>query len=127
DDGHSFWIGPRANVVRPTGPFDPELPVLAFRGDQEKLIALIFNHSTHSIGARTPGKRSASIYGLATQDLERELGGTITFLEGASGSTHNLDLTGAECTRRISEAVRETLQSAQLRSLPRLAGLKHPL
>jgi len=127
DDGQIYWIGPRTNTVRPTGPFDPELPVLAFRDDQEKLLALIFNHSTHSIGARTPGKRSASIYGLATQDLEAELGGTITFLEGASGSTHNLDLSGAECTRRILEAVRETLHAAQLRPVPKLAALKHPL
>lgn len=124
DDGQIYWIGPRTNLVRATGPFDPELPVLAFRDSQEKLLALIFNHSTHSIGALTPGKRSASIYGLAAQDLEAELGGTITFLEGASGSTHNLDLTGAECTRRIAEAVRETLRAAQARPVPRLAALK---
>ncbi len=38
-----------------TGPFDPQLPVLAFRGEDGKLQALIFNHSTHTIGTRTPG------------------------------------------------------------------------
>ena len=82
-DGHIFWIGPRTNVVRPTGPFDPELPVLAFREtSSEKLRALIFNHSTHTIGARAPGKRSPSFYGLAAQELEGELGGVITFWKG---------------------------------------------
>ena len=126
-DGHIFWIGPRTNVVRPTGPFDPDLPVLAFRDSEEKLLSLIFNHSTHSIGTRTPGQRSASIYGLATQDLEAELGGTITFLEGASGSTHNLDLSGAECTRRIADTVRETLRAAQLRPVNKLAARKRSL
>ncbi len=127
DDGQIFWIGPRTNVVRPTSPFDPELPVLAFRDSREKLLALIFNHSTHSIGTRNPGKRSASIYGLATQDLEAELGGTVSFLEGASGSTHNLDLTGTECTRRMVEAVRTTLSNAQPRSVPKLLARKVPL
>lgn len=127
DDGQVFWIGPRTNFVRATGPFDPELPVFAFRDAKDKLQALIFNHSTHSIGAREPGKRSASIYGVAAQDLESELGGTISFLEGASGSTHNLDLAGAECMKRIETAVRETLAKAQVREVPILAAVKRPL
>jgi neutral ceramidase len=127
DDGQVFWIGPRTNFVRPTGPFDFELPVLAFRGSSDQLQALIFNHSTHSIGAREPGKRSASIYGVAAQDLEAELGGTVTFLEGASGSTHNLELSGAECMQRIEAAVRDTLTKTQPRDLSNLAALKRPL
>ena len=43
-----------------------------------------------AIGTRSPGKRSPSFYGLAAQELETELGGVVGFLEGASGSTHNL-------------------------------------
>jgi len=35
-DNGIFWIGPRDDVVRPTGPFDPELPVLSFRGKDGK-------------------------------------------------------------------------------------------
>ena len=35
-DDTIFWIGPRDDAVRPTGPFDPELPVLAFRGPDEQ-------------------------------------------------------------------------------------------
>jgi neutral ceramidase len=127
DDGQIYWIGPRTNFVRATGPFDPELPVLAFRGENDKLRALIFNHSTHTIGTREAGKRSPSIYGLAAQDLEAELGAPLTFLEGASGSTHNLDLTGAECARRISDAVRETLGKAQLREVGKVTAIKWPL
>ena len=30
-DGTVFWTGSHADAVRPTGPFDPELPVWAFR------------------------------------------------------------------------------------------------
>jgi hypothetical protein len=127
DDGQIFWTGPRTNSVRATGPFDPELPVLAFRDNADQLRALIFNHSTHTIGARLPGKRSPSFYGLAAQDLEAELGGIACFLEGASGSTHNLELNGEECARRMKAAVQETLTKATPREVTLLAALKRPL
>lgn len=29
--GQSYWIGLRKDALRPTGPFDPELPVMAFK------------------------------------------------------------------------------------------------
>ncbi|HVY72332.1 MAG TPA: hypothetical protein VHH73_20525, partial [Verrucomicrobiae bacterium] len=93
----------------------------------DRLKALIFNHSTHSIGTRQAGKRSPSIYGLAAQDLEAELGGTACFLEGASGSTHNLDLAGEECVNRLKAAVRATLAQAQPRPVTRIGALKRPL
>lgn len=126
-DGMIYWIGPQTNFVRATGPFDPELPVLAFRDPADKLLALIFNHSTHTIGARQPGRRSPSIYGLAAQEVEAAQGGVVTFLEGASGSTHNLHLTGEECVARIRSAVTETLGKTTERPVDRLGALKRPL
>ena len=57
-DGTIFWVGPRDDAVRPTGPFDPELPVLAFLGPEGKPEAVLFNHSTHTIGTVKPGVRS---------------------------------------------------------------------
>ncbi|HOB97848.1 MAG TPA: hypothetical protein PKM43_03755 [Verrucomicrobiota bacterium] len=125
-DGSIYWVGPHDQFVRPTGPFDPELPVLAFRDTSARLRALIFNHSTHTIGSRAPGQRSPGFYGLAAQDLEAELDGPVCFLEGASGSTHNLTLSGAECARRISQAVRDALQQAKPRSVDRLGAVKRP-
>jgi neutral ceramidase len=125
-DGMIYWVGPRTNFVRATGPFDPEFPIFAFRDSQDKLRALLFNHSTHTIGTRQPGRRSPSFYGLAAQDLEAELGGTFCFLEGASGSTHNLDLSGAEATRRIQQAVRDALASARPQPVEKIAALKRP-
>jgi neutral ceramidase len=125
-DGQIYWVGPRDQFVRPTGPFDPELPILGFRDSGDRWKALIFNHSTHTIGTREPGKRSPSFYGLAAQDLEPELGGTISFLEGASGSTHNLRFSGTEATELIKKAVRDGLAQAQPRPVNRLAALKRP-
>jgi hypothetical protein len=125
-DDTIFWIGPRDDAVRPTGPFDPELPVLAFRDAGGKLRAATFNHSTHTIGTRTPGMRSPSFYGLAAQELETETGATVQFLEGASGSTHNLDLKTPEMIERIKLAVKDSLAKAKPRDVARLKSIKRP-
>ena len=87
---------------------------------------MIFNHSTHTIGTRQPGKRSPSFYGLAAQEIEADLGGVVCFLEGASGSTHNLDLPCAEMVRRIKAAVLDVSSSAAARPVACLAALKRP-
>jgi len=126
EDGQIYWVGPRDKFVRPTGPFDPEFPVLLFRDSTEKCRALLFNHSTHTIGTRKSGVRSPSFYGLAAQELEEELGGTVCFLEGASGSTHNLALSGDEMTARIKQTVKDTIAKAQPRPVNRLAAIKRP-
>ncbi len=49
-DGMINWIGSSVPIVRPTGPFDPQLPVLSFRDPAAKLVSVIYNHSTHTIG-----------------------------------------------------------------------------
>lgn len=127
DDGQIYWIGPRTNFVRPTGPFDPEFAVLAFRDAGDRLQSVIFNHSTHSIGTRSPGRRSPSIYGMAAQEVEAAQSGVVTFLEGASGSTHNLDLGGDECIVRIRAALEDGLAHASNRPVASLRALKRPL
>jgi neutral ceramidase len=118
-DGTIYWVGPRDDALGPSGPFDPALPVIGFRGPGGGLEALIFNHSTHCIGGREAGKRSPGFYGLAAQDLEPELGGTVVFLAGAFGSTHNLTLDGGEMACRMGEAVQSALRGAR-ESEPRL-------
>jgi hypothetical protein len=131
-DGSIYWIGPRDDAVRPTGPFDSDLPVLAFKarqaqGEKQRWLAILFNHSTHTIGTRRPGVRSPSFYGLAAQELEKELGGAICcFLQGASGSTHNFNVPTAEAVIRIKNAVREALDEARPVTVQRLRGLRRP-
>ena len=124
-DGSIYWIGPRDDFVRPTGPFDPELPVLAFRTPTGKPIATVFNHSTHTIGARKPG-RSPSFYGLAAQELEQEHGGIVSFLEGASGSTHNLFVPTGEAITRMKTAVTAAASKATPHAVDVLTSVKKP-
>ena len=125
-DGSIYWTGPRHDAVRPTGPFDTELPVLIFRDTSGKPLATIFNHSTHTIGALTGNVRSPAFYGMAAQQLESELGGTFCFLQGASGSTHRLDVSAPEAAERIKQAIRDATADAQPRKVDRLAALKRP-
>lgn len=124
-DGRIFWIGPRPDEIGPTGPLDVQLPVLAFRGPGDRLRALIYNHSTHPIGTIQSGVRSPSFYGLAAQQLEAQLGCVVSFLEGASGSTHNLmRIAPDEATRRFKDAVTDALGKAKPRSVDRVAAIK---
>ena len=125
-DGTIFWIGNRDDAVRPTGPFDPELPVMAFETADGKPVATLFNHSTHCIGSREGGKRSPAFYGLAAQELEAEQGGHHVFLQGASGSTHNLTVPPAEMVIRIKEAVNRARITATPRPVHRLDAIKEP-
>jgi len=125
-DNTIYWVGPFDDQVGPTGPFDPDLPVLAFRDAQGKNLAVIFGHSTHTIGSLQPGVRSPAFYGMAAQRMEQDLGGTFCFLEGASGSTHRLKGDAVEASQKIESAVRAALAEAQLQENPQLKSLKRP-
>jgi len=115
-DGTIAWYAyPWEDVVRPTGPYDPDLPVIAFRRPSGELVCTLFSHSVHNIGALTQGAVSPGMYGLAAQEIERCHGGLALFLPGAFGSTHNTSEFGstpntraigtAECIHRIVAAV----------------------
>jgi len=123
-DGTIFWVGSREDAVRPTGPFDPELPVLAFKAQDGTLKAVVFNHSTHNIGTIAPGQRSPGFYGLGAQQIEKARGTTVLFLPGAFGSTHNLSLGGEEMTFRIRQAIEESLELAEPRPVDRIGSKK---
>lgn len=123
-DGKIRWIG-REPGIRSTGPFDPQLPVLAFRKADKSLLATIYNHSTHTIGTIKGQVRSPGFYGLAAQELEGEIGGTVAFLEGASGSTHNITgVSTADAVVRMKDAVKLALGQAQRHPVTRLKSIK---
>jgi len=123
-DGTIYWVGPRDDVIRPTGPFDSDLPVLAFRSPAGQLLAVLFGHSTHTIGGLAGGVRSPAFYGMAAQRMEADLGGVFAFLQGASGSTHRFAPDPLEASRRIEAAVRDGLSRSQPLALETLASVK---
>lgn len=129
-DDTIYWIGPREDAIRPTGPVDPQLPLLVFRGTDGHPLAVIYNHSCHTIGTRRPNVRSPSFYGLAAQELEPVLGATVCFLEGASGSTHNYGMKDGvpvpEAIGRLKKEIQSGVERAQPMPVARLAGIKRP-
>jgi hypothetical protein len=131
-DNTVYWAGSREDALRPTGPFDPDLPVIAFKRGDGTMEALLFNHSTHNIGTKTRkggvhsrGVYSPDFYGLVAQELEEELGGTVLFLPGAFGSNHNLVLPGDEMVLRIKNAIREALSESKTRVASNMASVKY--
>ncbi|HEX4071970.1 MAG TPA: hypothetical protein VHX68_12390, partial [Planctomycetaceae bacterium] len=126
------WLNPAREAGPkgiPTGPFDPQLPVFDFRDRSGKTRALLFNHSTHTIGTRS-GKnvRSPSFYGLAAQELETEIGGTVGFLEGASGSTHNITpVPVAEAVIRMKRAVLQARAKATRHPVTELKAIRRTM
>jgi len=112
-DGTIYWVGPREDALRPTGPFDPDLPVISFKKRDGGLEAILFNHSTHNIGTLSGESRSPGFYGLVSQQLETELGTKVIFLPGAFGSTHNLFLPAEEIVLRMKSAIKEALSESR--------------
>lgn len=118
-DGSIGWYGyEEDDVVRPTGPYDPDLYILAVRRADGTFAGLAFNHSVHNIGRVREDCMSPCFYGLAAQEVERRHGATTLFLPGAFGSTHNATynnsgVPAAECVYRVVEAVEEALGRLQ--------------
>jgi len=136
-DGTTAWYAYSWDqVVRPTGPFDPDLPAFTLRKPSGEMVGLLFSHSVHNIGALTKGALSPAFYGLAAQELERRHGGVTLFLPGAFGSSHNTGEFGstenihavspAECVHRIVAAVEQGLQRAEPVPVAPMAVLKRP-
>ncbi len=128
DDSTILWVPTlyKYGYNRPTGPYDPQLPVLAFKDKQGKLEALVFNHSTHNIDAPTNRVLSPGFYGKASQKIEKELGGTVVFLPGAFGSTHVFDdCPDSERVFRITEGIRKTYAKTEKRNITRLVSVKN--
>ncbi len=125
-DNTIYWVGSHDDAVRPTGPFDPDLPVFVFRDPAGSLLAVLFGHSTHTIGSVTGNYRSPAFYGMAAQRMEQELGGKFSFLQGASGSTHRLSGEASDASQKIEAAVRQAIDEAAPQSNTTLKALKRP-
>lgn len=118
-DGSIGWYGyEQEDVIRPTGPYDPDLYVLALRRPDGAYSGLAFNHSVHNIGRIREDCMSPGFYGLAAQEIERRHGAIALYLPGAIGSTHNTTynnsaVPAAECVHRVVDAVEEALDRLQ--------------
>jgi hypothetical protein len=127
DDSTILWVPTiyKYGYNRPTGPYDPQLPVLAFKDKQGKPEAIVFNHSTHNIDSPTDRVLSPGFYGTASQKIEKELGGTVIFLPGAFGSTHVFDdCPNSERVFRVEQGIKKAYAKTEKRDIHRLVSVK---
>lgn len=78
-------------IVAPTGPVDPQVGVLHLKDDADRTIAVLYNYSCHADafeGNALEGARGADYPGIASEFLEKKLGGIALFTAGASGDIH---------------------------------------
>jgi ribosomal protein S18 acetylase RimI-like enzyme len=120
-DGSIGWYGyQEEDVVRPTGPFDPDIPVLAFRRPFGDYAAIMYNRAVHNIGCLGEHAEVFSIgtYGLVAQEFERRHGTTALYFPGAIGSSHNVTYEGSgvptdEAMVRLLDALERGLHDAR--------------
>ncbi|HJN16920.1 MAG TPA: GNAT family N-acetyltransferase, partial [Armatimonadota bacterium] len=113
--------------IRPSGPHDPDLPVLALRRATGELAGALFCHATHNIGALRGGVRSPGFFGLAARELERRHGGTFLYAPGAFGSSHRPDgVSPQEAMTRVAGAVEAALARLRPALVGPVAAIKRP-
>jgi hypothetical protein len=93
---------PRAseNLVKPAGPTDPEIPLIAVQSLDGRPIGLLANYSLHYVGGVGPAHISADYYGMFCDRMQQLLGAdrldppfVAMMSNGTSGNINNIDFT----------------------------------
>ncbi len=126
-DGGISWLDHDLDEkIRPTGPMDPDLPVIIFRRPDGSIAAGIFSHSNHNIGWKDK-PLSPGFYVLAARESERKHGGVFMFMPGAFGSTHPMDVPPVdERIIRVSVAIDEAMSDMRMGLFGPLSSARIP-
>ena len=68
-----------SKLLKPAGPIDPEVPVLAVQTRDGRPIALLANYSLHYVGGVAPDGLSADYFGEFARQITRRLGAEQTY------------------------------------------------
>ncbi len=89
------------NIVKPAGPIDPDVAILAVRNEEGDPIAVLGNYTLHYVGGGSGSDVSADYFGVWAEIMERELGGNMAstkppfvamLTNGCSGDINNIDV-----------------------------------
>ena len=83
------------DAIRPAGPTDPELLLLALRDQERRPIALLANYSLHYVGGPYDTSISADYFGHFDRALQRMAGTPFVGImaNGCCGDVNNIDIT----------------------------------
>ena len=98
------------DLVRPSGPVDPEVAVLSFVSARGEPIAILANYSLHYVGGIPDGQVSADYFGEFARMIASRLGAGADFVamlsNGTSGNINNLDFSKPRERKEPFEQVR---------------------
>ena len=98
------------NLVRPSGPVDPEVAVLSFLSARGEPIAILSNYSLHYVGGIPAGQVSADYFGEFARMIASRLGAGANFVailsNGTSGNINNLDFSKPRVRKEPFKQVR---------------------
>ncbi len=102
-----------ADLLRPAGPTDPTVSILAVRGSDGRPIAVYSAYSLHYVGGVVHGDISADYYGMYAGRLERLLHGdeqdpplVALMANGASADVNNIDFVRPRPPKKPYEQMR---------------------
>jgi neutral ceramidase len=114
-------------IVRPAGPIDPDVGVLAFRGADAKLIGVVVNFACHNT-VMSSGQFSADYAGQLRKHLQRIYGEStpVVFLLGACGDITQVDnrSTAREFGPAHADMMGSKLAAETSRTIDRMKWLK---
>ena len=98
------------DLLRPSGPVDPEVTVLSVRSAEGDPLALLANYALHYVGGIPAGQVSADYFGEFARIVEERLGAREDFVgilsNGTSGNINNLDFSKPRARKEPFEQVR---------------------
>jgi hypothetical protein len=86
------------DILKPAGPIDPDVGVIAVEGLDGKPIAVLANYALHYVGGVSGGDISADYFGVWAESLARQAGVASTdfvpmLANACSGNINNIDVT----------------------------------
>ena len=102
------------NVVRPAGPTDPAVTVVAIVDDRDRPIAAIGNYALHYVGGTAGPEFSADYYGAVGRCMNqsRQAEFPVLWTNGCSGDINNIDVFAPAVKQEPYEQIRRVAHDA---------------
>ena len=102
------------NVVRPAGPTDPMVTVLAMVDSRDRPIAMVGNYALHYVGGTAGPEFSADYYGAVGRCLNqwRQADFPVLWTNGCSGDINNIDVFSPAPKRQPYEQIERVARDA---------------
>lgn len=117
------------DLIRPSGPVDPEAVVLSIRTAAKKPLAVLANYSLHYVGNIPAGLVSADYFGEFSLAIASRLGASDGFVgmlsNGTSGNINNIDFTKPRSRQEPFEQVRKVAGKLADAVAKAIAGIEY--